>query len=460
MGFFDFIKNNKNNKEEIKVVKEIDSGFGAFEFGENYNKEVFRINRGYTLGESGSFSDELNSLYQLSPLHSAIVNIKKLLTVGNGYTINDAKDAKSKIAINQLKFQVDEILEDMCLDLFIHSKIFLLITWNSDNTKIIKIERLSPEMVNINEIDNHMQPINFLVNYDWSRVGYFKTTKYPIFDKTNLNQKKQIYFYDLKSPGQKLISKPSYFSSLKWIKLDAAMADFHEANINNSVNPSILIKYFEKPGTKEERQSILYDINNSFAGRKKTARAMVTFSNGRDLSPEITQMEANKLDKTFLALTDTIQRQICYAHNIDAQLLGLKTPGSLGESGTFEYSFQLFKRGIIDTTQRKIENIINEFFETNGLIVDFKLNEVEIVNNSETKTSISGAPVEDVEMTEEEEKIIVNENVKNLTAKQHQQLLRIIREFSKEKLSENQARILLKTSLGFNDEEINEILGI
>jgi len=53
----------------------------------------------------------------------------------------------------------------------------------------------------------------------------------------------------------------------------------------------------------------------------------------------------------------------------------------------------------------------------------------------------------------------VNENVKNLTAKQHQQLSRIIRQYSKEQLTRQQATILLKTGLGFTDEEVNGLLG-
>ncbi|HRC16143.1 MAG TPA: hypothetical protein PLY25_10725 [Bacteroidia bacterium] len=53
----------------------------------------------------------------------------------------------------------------------------------------------------------------------------------------------------------------------------------------------------------------------------------------------------------------------------------------------------------------------------------------------------------------------VNENVKNLTAKQHQQLARIIRQYGKEQLTRQQASILLRTGLGFTDEEINGLLG-
>lgn len=54
----------------------------------------------------------------------------------------------------------------------------------------------------------------------------------------------------------------------------------------------------------------------------------------------------------------------------------------------------------------------------------------------------------------------VNENIKNLTAKQHQQLMRIIRQYTKGQLTLDQAKLLIKTGLGLGDTEINILLGI
>lgn len=55
--------------------------------------------------------------------------------------------------------------------------------------------------------------------------------------------------------------------------------------------------------------------------------------------------------------------------------------------------------------------------------------------------------------------MIVNENIKNMTAKQHQQLLRIIRQFKKGQLDKLQASILIKSGLGLDDSEVEALLG-
>lgn len=54
----------------------------------------------------------------------------------------------------------------------------------------------------------------------------------------------------------------------------------------------------------------------------------------------------------------------------------------------------------------------------------------------------------------------VNDAVKNLTAKQHQQLERIIRQYTKGRLTREAATVLLRTGLGLTDEDILTILGI
>lgn len=54
----------------------------------------------------------------------------------------------------------------------------------------------------------------------------------------------------------------------------------------------------------------------------------------------------------------------------------------------------------------------------------------------------------------------VNDSIKNLTAKQHQQLTRIIRQYSKGQLTELAAKALLKTGLNITGQEANDLLGI
>lgn len=54
----------------------------------------------------------------------------------------------------------------------------------------------------------------------------------------------------------------------------------------------------------------------------------------------------------------------------------------------------------------------------------------------------------------------INENLKNLTGRQYQHLQRVIREFSKGKITKEMAVTMLKSGLGLSDNDINVMLGI
>jgi hypothetical protein len=71
----------------------------------------------------------------------------------------------------------------------------------------------------------------------------------------------------------------------------------------------------------------------------------------------------------------------------------------------------------------------------------------------ETPTHITTAPIETAAT-------IANDSIRNLTAKQHQQVMRIIRQYSKSQLTEAAAKALLRTGYGLDETDINDLLGI
>lgn len=480
MGFFSRLNQVISGEQpktptiQTATVKPFEANLQSFNIGFDYTQmqqDLYRGSKGYLYGPDGLFPQELNRLFHQSPLHSSILSFKRLLTTGNGYTTDGTLNGMGVITLNQLTNQFDSMMNEMAMDYFIHSRICLKITWNSDNTKILKVKRISPDKIRIDKLNDEMEAEEYLYNWDWLFPNKYPTIKYHKFDQMDKDHKVQLYVYQVSSPGMKLYAEPSYQSALNWVMLDAEMSQYHKANITNSLNPSMLIQYFEKPGTKEEKQQVLYDLNNSFAGSRKTGRAMVTFSDSKDLAPTVQQLDPNKLDATFLSLTDTIQRQICYSHQLDPQLLGLKTPGSLGNSGDFIYSFNLFNQTIIQPAQRELESIFNTFIAINGIGSKLRFNDVDIEKLNPAAVAQTVAPAkmgqEGIKASKGEELgqegikagIVVNEAIKGLSAKEHQQLLRIIRQYSKGQLLYDAAYVLLKTSFGLSDEDIALMLG-
>jgi hypothetical protein len=53
-----------------------------------------------------------------------------------------------------------------------------------------------------------------------------------------------------------------------------------------------------------------------------------------------------------------------------------------------------------------------------------------------------------------------NDSIKNLTGRQYQNVMRIVRQFGSGKLTKAQASLMLKNGFGFNDKDVNDFLGL
>jgi len=60
--------------------------------------------------------------------------------------------------------------------------------------------------------------------------------------------------------------------------------------------------------------------------------------------------------------------------------------------------------------------------------------------------------------TPEEEQLMTNAAITNMTGRHQQQLLRIIRQYGQGKINKQQASVLLRTGLGLKEEDINLML--
>jgi DNA-binding Lrp family transcriptional regulator len=70
------------------------------------------------------------------------------------------------------------------------------------------------------------------------------------------------------------------------------------------------------------------------------------------------------------------------------------------------------------------------------------------------------APTEATQPSVNQEQVEVNDNLKNLSGRQYQQLMRVIRQFSQGKITKEIAVTMLKSGLGMTDNEVNAMLGI
>lgn len=380
MKLFGFEINRR--KEEPPKQMEVYKG-SKFDFAKsgkyNYNEPIQEVvNEEYVLfGQDNLYPNHLNELFYASPFHSSIINFKALNLVGGGIdmTYNTTTTEKQKIegAMWSNKFST-AFLNQLAYDFLVHSRICHKIYWNDDHSKIIRIERIDPAWVRYGKkIEGEIK--YYFINPKWGKgMNRNSSEKVPAYDKFKKDEKCQLYVSQTFSPGLEYYSQPVYANAANWIFLDGQISYYHKSNIENSLNPSVAIKIYERPANEEEKQSFIRQLQASFGGAGNTGKAMVFYSNGKDLSPDIQSIDANTLDEAFVVTQETIIKNIAFSHTIDPVIMGISTPGALGQSQQLETAYSIFKNTFIIPNQRHLEDVMNFYLGVNNIPAKIKLN--------------------------------------------------------------------------------------
>lgn len=289
------------------------------------------------------------------------------------------------------------------------------------------------------------------------------------------------------NPESDVYGLPGYLRCVNYILADVEVSKHTLSNAKTGFSPSKFINFFNGEPSEPVKRSIENRFKNKFGG-SAGEKMIIGFNNVGTTAPTIQDLGASDLTKEdFNQVDQLISNNIYAGHEItNPALFGVPPSNhSLGGSAGAELkmSYDIFKNTYVSNKKDQAEQIFNFLAKSAGIVSDLRLIDIEPVGYNFSEATLlqvapkswlleqlgidatkypdaavqpsaqgAGAPVGTETM--------VNDNIKNLTAKQHQQLTRIIRQFIKGQITKEVATILLKTGLGLSDEDINGILGV
>jgi hypothetical protein len=441
--------------------------------------------RGYTLfGSDNLFPQQLDQTYFSSPLHGAIVDFKTNASVGGGYKIDQSKlSAKERVALYSFekRLVLDKFIKTLTREYIVHNRSYFLITLKDGETKSIK-------HVGAAKVRTNKDKTLYTIAQDWTQ--HLQTKTYKPYDKTCKNGT-YIVCFEEQSLGQDIYPLPQYTSALNYAYLSGDMSYLAKSNIQNSVFPSFAIKFPKKPQNNEELTQ-LQETVNKMKGAENAGKAVAFFANNKDQLPELEAIPTNQNDSLFKEASDLVTEQICFAHTIDPILLGVRTTGSLGNGSDIKQAYIIFEKNVIIPIRERIADIINKLLKISGIdaeieIVNYQIIEEQIteVNENPTVMALNGLPddlrakvMENMSQNEiralaglkpqeggdtteslkqPQQETQMNDALKGLTAKDNMDIIRIVRDYNKGKLTETLARTRLM-AYGFDTETITQIL--
>jgi hypothetical protein len=442
-----------------------------------------------TYGFANEYPYYLLDNYRRSSKHNAIVNGKVNYIMGGGWQAGDDLTVEQQARF--IKFfdgmssteDLNDITEKLVLDLELFNGFAVAVTWSKLGT-IAKMEHVPFEKIRVDKEEKMFQVADWY-NDDmmqlFPKVGDIE--KIPAFDPEN-RLGKQLFYYRVYAAGVKHYPLPEYIGGNAWIEADVQVANFHNNNLRNNFWGGYLINFNNGIPTPEEQGDIERQIKRKFSGTDNAGRFVVTFNDDAANAPTLEPLTPSDMDKQFEILNKAIQQEIFIAHRVtNPMLFGVKTEGQLGGRNELVEGYELFKATYVNDRVRKVERMINYLGSFNGVEgmelipvepITERLSEqalLQIMTQDELREKAGLQPLEkpaDVvgpnpqpdEQPQSVEALQSNDNIKKLSGREYQNLMRIVRQYMQDKITLEMARTMLSAGFGLSSQEIDTMLGV
>jgi hypothetical protein len=442
-----------------------------------------------TYGFANEYPYYLLDNYRRSSKHNAIVNGKVNYIMGGGWQAGDDLTVEQQARF--IKFfdgmssteDLNDITEKLVLDLEIFNGFAVAVTWSKLGT-IAKMEHVPFEKIRVDKEEKMFQVADWY-NDDmmqlFPKIGDIE--KIPAFDPEN-RLGKQLFYYRVYAAGVKHYPLPEYIGGNAWIEADVQVANFHNNNLRNNFWGGYLINFNNGIPTPEEQGDIERQIKRKFSGTDNAGRFVVTFNDDAAKAPTLEPLTPSDMDKQFEILNKAIQQEIFIAHRVtNPMLFGVKTEGQLGGRNELVEAYELFKATYVNDRVRKVERMINYLGSFNGVEgmelipvepITERLSEqalLQIMTQDELREKAGLQPLEkpaDVvgpnpqpdEQPQTVEQLASNDNIKKLSGREYQNLMRIVRQYMQDKITLEMARTMLSAGFGLSAQEIDTMLGV
>jgi len=420
--------------------------------------EVFQRSPWVWYGENNLMPQYLISRYNNCAIHKAVVISKREQIMGDG--IVSINNPMATINLINKKETVADVMKKAALDLVLFNGYALNVVWSRDRKSIAEIYHLDFSRVRCGKLNEDDEIEKYYYSPDWSNIRKYPPTEYDTFNQEEGNPS-QILYYKQYSPSNSYYPQPDYSGALAAIEIDVNIKEFHANNLKNGMMPSLWINMNNGIPGEEEQMLVTRALESQFTSVNNAGRPIISFNESKELAPEITQIATSGNDQYYQQIYDDIVRTILSAHRVSSgELYGISTAGKLGSRNEIVDHSEYFRKMVIQPYQKELLSTFDKLVSLKfQKPTTFEIKPLSIyeVGDVVEQPIVEDKPVTPVEA--ESEKAVINENIKGLKGREYQNLMRIVREYNKEKITRGQAIHMLMSGYGLTEEECNVWLG-
>lgn len=441
---------------------------------ENHKVPEFKEVRGKDIilfGDNNLYPQYLIELVNRSSKHNAIITGKAAFITGQGFETSE--DSALQSFINNTNGEnLNKVLYKAAWDLELFGGFALQIDFGILGNKIALISH-----IDISKLRKVKDESIILYSDNWALGSRAEKITYKVWDATAKREGTYIYYFKQYRTGIETYPIPEYIGSIAAIETDVEINNFHLNNIKQGFAAGMMVNFNNGvPNNPEKQREIERKLKAKFQGTDNAGGVVINFSDSPEKKPDILPLQPSDLDKQFEQLRKDTNQEIFTGHKITSpQLFGVDGESAFSRN-VINDAQEAFQVNYITPKQKLLEECFNYLAKINGIVTELvivKNKSLGIAFSEQTVVSVMtkeeirehlGLPPLAVNVVEQspdqaQPQGMVNDHLKGLTGRQTQNLMRIVRNYDRGKITKDQALLMIKSGFGLSDEEALTFLG-
>ena len=328
----------------------------------------------------------LIDLYYSSSISAAIINATAEMVAGEDLIIEneDDRDLEARIKLQNFMNRANgneslhEVIKKISFDFKLQGAFALNIVWSKDRTEIAEIYHVGVEKIRCARPDEFGKIKGYYISADWSNTRQNKPYYVSAFNTNDRTSANQIMYSGLYSPNMNSYYTPDYVSCNNWALIDARVSEYHLNNISNGFAGSFMISFANGIPSQEERFQIEQSLTDKFCSETNSGKFVLTFSDDKTRTPEITPISTSDLDKSYLALQELLTSNILSGHRVTSKtLMGIdSTNGFSSNTDELINAANFYLNTVVKPFQDQIVKQLRKIFQVNNM--DMPVNFVQL----------------------------------------------------------------------------------
>jgi len=344
-------------------------------------------------GEDNQYFKYLIDRYNGSPTNNAAINGIAEMIYGRGLDATDSQSKPQEYEKMRKLFSKD-CMKKVCYDYKMMGQAALQIIYSKDRSEIVQVAHMPVETLRAEKASDGEIRAYYYSN-DWSKVKPNDNPKrIAAFGQGNGGI--EILYIRPYRAGFYYYSPVDYQGGLQYAELEEEIANYHISNIQNGLQPSMLINFNNGTPDKEQRDAIERAIYEKFSGTSNAGKFILAFNDSKELAATIDPVTINDAHQQYQFLSDESMKKIMVSHRIvSPMLVGIKDNSGLGNNADeLMTASLLMDNTVIRPMQVTIIDALEEILQYNGIDLDIYFKTLQPLEFTDLTNAISDSEIE------------------------------------------------------------------